>query len=105
MSSSEQEEHASAIVEWAKRSYEPISSDDSEMADMKRQGLLEGVRVDLISIEPEHDMWKARLAIAGGRFDVIVVFWLDDYHKLEENRIHIEDTRHEEPGTDVPPLP
>ncbi|HZU03988.1 MAG TPA: hypothetical protein VFA10_30275 [Ktedonobacteraceae bacterium] len=91
------------IVSWAKQSYEPISTADDEMAAMERAGLLSGMRVDLISIEPIDDMWKARLAIAGGRFDIIVTFWLDDVHQLEENRLHIEDVE-EAPGPDVSPL-
>lgn len=86
-----EEEASNAIVAWAKQSYEPVSSDDDEMEAMKKAGLLPGLRVDLISIEIDpDDMWKARLAIAGGRFDIIVTFWLDDVHQLQENRMHIE---------------
>lgn len=96
------QELGKAIVSWAKQSYQPISSND-EMGTLEAEGLIPGLRVDLISIEPIDDMWKARLSIAGGRFDIIVTFWLDDIHHLEENRLHIEDV-HEAPGTDVPPI-
>src|SRR2546423_11768541 len=88
-----EQEASQTIVSWAKQSYQPIASDDSEMADMEKAGLLPGSRVDLISLEPLDDMWKARLAMAGGRFDIIVTFWLDDIHQLEENRLHIEDVQ------------
>jgi hypothetical protein len=98
-----QQEAGNAITAWAKQSYEPISTADDEVAAMEKMGLLSGMRVDLISIEPLDDMWKARLAMAGGRFDIIVTFWIDDIHRLEENRMHIEDVQQEEPGTDVPP--
>jgi hypothetical protein len=94
-------EASKAIVSWAKRSYEPISTADDEMAAMEKAGLLSGLRVDLISIEPTDDeMWTARLAIAGGRYDVLVTFWIDDIHQLEENRIHVEKVQ-ELPGTKV----
>ncbi len=99
-----QQEAGKAIIAWAKQSYEPISTADDEMAAMEKMGLVSGMRVDLISIEPLDDMWKARLAMAGGRFDIIVTFWLDDIHQLQENRLHIEDVQQEEPGTDVPPM-
>jgi hypothetical protein len=91
------QEASNAIIAWAKQSYDAISSDDSEMADMRRAGLLSDMRIDLINIEPLDDMWRARLAIAGGRFDIIVTFW------LEGNHMHIEDTQ-EAPGTDVSQL-
>jgi hypothetical protein len=100
---SQQESAGRIITSWAKESYNPISSADDEMSAMEKAGLLQGVRVDLISIEPVNDQWKARLAIAGGRFDIIVTFWLDDVHQLIENRLHIEDVQ-EAHGTDVPPL-
>lgn len=99
----EQEDAGAVIVAWAKASYTPISTDDDEMADMERQGLISGMRVDLLSIETIDDMWKARLAIAGGRFDLVVTFWLDDVHQFDENRLHIEDIQ-EEAGSDVKPL-
>jgi hypothetical protein len=98
-----EQEASKAIVSWAKQSYQPLSTADDEMTAMEKAGLLSGLRVDLISIEPIDDMWKARLAIAGGRFDSIVTFWLDDIHQLEENRLHIENVQ-EAPGTDAPPL-
>jgi hypothetical protein len=99
----QKQEASKLIVTWAKESYESVTSADDETAAMKRAGLLDGVRVDLISIETIDDMWKARLAIAGGRFDIIVTFWLDDSYHLEENRLHIEGIQNA-PGTDVPPI-
>jgi hypothetical protein len=67
-----EQEAGKAIVLWAKQSYQSISTADDEMAAMERAGLLSGMRVDLISVEPIDDRWKARLAMAGGRFDIRV---------------------------------
>lgn len=76
-----------AIVSWAKQEYQPISTADDERAAMERAGILQGMRVDLINLEPLDDMWKARLAIAGGRFDIMVTFW------LSEDQLQVEDVQ------------
>jgi hypothetical protein len=103
MSEETQKQEASElIVAWGKESYESVASADDEMAAMKRAGLIDDIRVDLIGIETIDDMWNARLGIAGGRFDIIVTFWLDNHH-LEENRLHIENIQNA-PGTDVPTI-
>ena len=95
----EQEEAANAIVSWAREHCEMISTaDDGEMAAMKKAGLLSGVRVDLISIEALNDQWKARLAIAGGRFDVIADF------RFENGEVDVIEEVEVGPGTTVPRL-
>lgn len=98
-------EAAAAIREWARQSYAPISTADDEMAAMEKAGLIPGMRVDLLRLERKDNLWEALLAIAGGRFNLRVVFWLDDVHTEAENRLHIESQQQEYPEEERKPNP
>ena len=90
------------ITSWARESYDSVNSANQEQAAMQKAGLLKPMRVDLITLEEQaKDEWKARLALAGGRFDIVVIFWIDEIHELIENRLHIEDVEMNEVDPDT----
>ncbi len=84
---SAEQEAGTAVVEWVKQFYTPITTKQEEWALLPR--------VDLENITSRNDLWEAVLSIAGGHFHLHVSFWLDDLHLLQENRIHIEDVQEE----------
>ena len=83
-----EQEAGQLITEYIRQSYAAISTEPEEF-DLTP-------RVDLVSIESKPDeMYEAVLRIAGGRFDLRVLFWIDEIHQFLENRVHIESRQEE----------